>query len=289
MNKLFLTAFIAIFHISMVNAQTSYFGKMNSVEFRYNAAPSLKPKIGIDGKGQDLVAVQKRRIVNSSYSVRLTRILNNKTTLSVGFEFAGITSVTSEIQEFRFPNSQNFDRITHYFVEPKINYRGFSIGLNFFGNNGINPLGIRGGLTFEYGSMVTDYSELTVFERGNSNSGVKNMIGDSVRVQNFSKYQSTKVNVGAIRWNIGKNFVLSRKMLLKFDVSSNLVTFFPGNLVSNSDKFGVLGSSLSTNYFSFNRYDLINNSFSTQEFRSFRRSYLAYKRLTLSLGLSYFF
>lgn len=289
MKRLLCIAVIAISHVSFVNAQTTYFGKVNSVEIRYNAAPSLKPKIAIDGIGQDQMAVQKRRIVNSSYALRLNRILNNKVSLSLGFELAGIRSITSEIEEYKFPENQNLGTVTHYFIEPNINYRGFSVGLNFFGASGINPLGIRGGITLEYGSMISDYSELTVFETGNFDTELKNIVGDSLRVEDFSKYQSTKVNVVAFRWNIGKNFVLSRKMLLKFDLSSNLFTFFPGNKVSSYDRFEVIDNSFSFSYYQDRRYDLENRSFREQEFKGFRRSYLSYKRLTLSLGLSYFF
>ena len=291
MKILFIAVCIGLFSSSDLIAQTGYFGKKNSVALIYNGAPTLRIKSVLKGTETDPFVKSKRRLVNSSYSIKYTRILSNKVSINLGVDVASMHSFKGELIDFVNEDATGYYQTAYTdskFIEPTISYRGVSLGFNFFGYYGINPVGLRTGISFDYGSLISDYSDLTVFETESYDPSIGTTVSEEIFNKNFERYTSSKMNVIALRWNVGRNIIITRQLLLKIDASFNLASYFLGQTY----KYEGIGTAIADAFTGPNfskSFDTRYSTFESQEYDNYRRTYTAYKRFNINIGLSYAF
>ena len=293
MCRVFLLLFIVFSVNQKLKAQTGYFGKYNSIELSVNAAPSIKKRRVLKSNAEIDYIKTKFRIFNSTYAIKYNRIINNKISLYLGFErgamksFNGSIIYNAPIDETQ-PNKELV--ITDKYLEPVITYSGVTLGINFFGFEGINPIGIRGGFSFEYGTLKSDYSAMTVFYTSYFDPNTyQNTYNESIREINYNDLISNKLSVFSMRLNIGKNIIITRKLLLKIDGSIKLLNHYKDNSFQLERIVDAIGNGLTFGYKGQYTYDLTGTSFDKLEFENYRRTFNAYKRLVLSVGLCYAF
>ncbi|MDX1350195.1 MAG: hypothetical protein R3279_08110 [Putridiphycobacter sp.] len=287
----FLVLFIANF-ISPVMAQSGLFGRHNSVEFRYNMSPSIRRKNVVKTSDGDPYVASKLRLINSSYTLKYNRIISNRFSIGLGIDVASMKSMISTLE--RTSSYQNaFGQYVNFvskmsMAEPKVQYKGLTLELNFFGKYGINPSGLRGGFSFDFGTMKIDYSELATFTRETTfNNNYTE--SDEFKYVDYSSLNSANKSIFNLRLNIGKNIIVSRRILVKFDANYSLLTAI-WDKENTRTLYSYLLSVLTGNFSRFNSISWNSEAnFRTQERFGLMATHAVYKRFTINVGVSYAF
>ncbi len=285
---LFVFPFL-LFNLYSLHGQTGFFGKKNAIEFHFNAAPTLKFKNALNGSGTAAQVLPRRRVFNSSYSLKYNRVMTNRIALNLSFDLASMHSYKSSFQYAEMDQPFGISTtITERVIEPTVSYSGISVGIDFFGYGAINPVGFRWGVSLDYGLMLSDYSQILVYETETYTTSIGVSTSETnIKIKNYNELNSQKINVFAIRWKLGKNIILTRSLLLKLDASFNLFSQFLGG---GSSSVGIIDSFFNgLSSFQSESYNLLNNSFEEEELENYKLTYYGYRRFNLSVGMSYFF
>lgn len=274
-------------------SQTGLFGRYNSVEFRYNMAPSLERKGIVKHIEDDTIVVRKLRYVNSSYTIKYNRIISNRFSIGLGIDMASMVSKISTIQStetkyYPLIGSDTTVRSYRRIIEPRINYKGLTLEFSFFGSTGINPIGLRSGFSLDFGQVVSDYSHIGVFESITTINNVAT-VNDQFHYYDFEDLMSTKRSVFNLRVNLGKSIMITRRLLFNIDFNYSVLTAVFNHSDGNESIYTYLRPGSNSNYYEFAGFDTNSDPLSILEQDSYRITLGAYKKITLNLGVSYAF
>ncbi|MFK8039409.1 MAG: hypothetical protein AB8B74_14035 [Crocinitomicaceae bacterium] len=277
-----------------VEGQTGLFGSKNGIEFSYSLAPSIKrKKVLITQNAVDT----KLRIVNQSFDLTYKRIISNKLSVTVGYGFAKIRSIGSNILQDNVPEiitfydefsgefrTGEFTRSYSWnFVEPKFAYNALTIGIDSYDNNSINPLGFFWGVDVELGRINASFDNILVYNSSVSGGPFQFFSQDDNSVRELSlDSNSRRYSSASLRGHLGKNIIITRNLMLNLNMSANLLSIITGNgEMRSSSSFLDIWATDERIYLS-NRKEssLIENAYA---------SLLSYKRFNLGIGLCYYF
>lgn len=278
-----------------VKAQTGLFGKNNAVEFSYSLAPSLKAKTVLITQQE---IGNKYRLINNTFTLKYKRIVSNRLSFSIGYDFAKIRSFASGISQSNvevletyynefsgtfetgiFKKNYSWD-----FIEPKFSYNAVSVGFDYFNYNSINPIGLFWGLDLEVGRLDASFDNVLAFNTTVSGGSTPSFIVDnSIREISLDSNSRTYTTV-LLRGTVGRNIIISRSLVLNLNLKVNLLSFISGYNVkrSSADFFETLEDSWNTtiSYSTRRESSLVESAYA---------SLLAYKRFSIGAGLRYYF
>lgn len=282
-SSFFILVFCHVYFPLTANAQTGMFGKKNSFEIGMMTAPTIKSKSTLVTAGADTVVEESFRIINTSFFFKYNRIISNRITASVGLLSTNVRSTAKSV-DFAVPfgNQGDFLITNNDITEMFYRHHALEIGLDYFIEPALNPLGLYFSFDAEFGIANVDYSLVSTFERGPTG------IDNSFPAFNFSENHvlsntSKQYFTTFMRLSVGKKIVLSRSLTINFEGGGNILSFISTDESNNLSAFKIVDGLDFSSRVSLS--DLSDQSFVSNTLAGIK----AYKRMFFNVSASYYF
>lgn len=256
--------------------QAGFLGALNSIEGNIWMVPSLKRTNTMELDGENAILNERIRIVNPSYSINYSRVLNRQFELSVGFGFSRQRSfqISSYPVQIVSGNSEKNYLLMEDFI---LNQRGLNLEVRKFVKGNIAPIGKYLGFNLSVSQTSLKNNQeliyadfLAVGESSfiNRRKEVKNLVyGDTLSAESLNGF--------SIAFTYGNNMIIGDNLIFNYAIAMPLISIqSTGNLRTR----GIF------------EYDdgseqIEDNDLSTTFFNTYRK----YNGLRLQLGIKYFF
>jgi hypothetical protein len=256
--------------------QAGFLGALNSIEGNIWMVPSLKRTNTMELDGENAILNERIRIVNPSYSINYSRVLNRQFELSVGFGFSRQRSfqISSYPVQIVSGNSEKNYLLMEDFI---LNQRGLNLEVRKFVKGNIAPIGKYLGFNLSVSQTSLKNNQeliyadfLAVGESSfiNRRKEVKNLVyGDTLSAESLNGF--------SIAFTYGNNMIIGDNLIFNYAIAMPLISIqSTGNLRNRGIFEYDDGSEL-----------IEDNDLSTTFFNTYRK----YNGLRLQLGIKYFF
>lgn len=256
--------------------QAGFLGALNSIEGNIWMVPSLKRTNTMELDGENAILNERIRIVNPSYSINYSRVLNRQFELSVGFGFSRQRSfqISSYPVQIVSGNSEKNYLLMEDFI---LNQRGLNLEVRKFVKGNIAPIGKYLGFNLSVSQTSLKNNQeliyadfLAVGESSfiNRRKEVKNLVyGDTLSAESLNGF--------SIAFTYGNNMIIGDNLIFNYAIAMPLISI---QSIGNLRTRGIFeyddGSEL-----------IEDNDLSTTFFNTYRK----YNGLRLQLGIKYFF
>jgi hypothetical protein len=256
--------------------QAGFLGALNSIEGNVWMVPSLKRTNTMELDGENVILNERIRIMNPSYSINYSRVLNRQLELSLGFGFSRQRS----FQTLSYPvkvvsgNSQKNYLLMEDFI---LNQRGLNLEVRKFVKGNLAPIGKYMGFNLSVSQTSLKNNQeliyadfLAVGESSfiNRRKEVKNLVyGDTLSSQSLNGF--------SLAFTYGNNMIIGNNLIFNYSIAMPLISIQS------------IGINRTRGIFEYNDGNgLIEDNDLTY---TFINTYRKYNGLRFQLGIKYYF
>jgi hypothetical protein len=235
MKKIIVLIIVLVYSFS-VEAQSGYLGSLNNISISFKAVPSIRTSYSVNNSLDK--AKKSLRYAYMNYEIAYSRVFSKKIELGFGYGFSSMRAYTlglryNAVETVTLTNgqTQEIEKELNIIDDPRIALHQFTIDFRYFRLGSLSPTGKYLGFGIEAGTAgISDSKDITVGKRDAASfSGFFSTRYDVLESEIYNVGAYTRSNYVQLNANIGRNYPITKDMILGIGMTFPILTAFRTN------------------------------------------------------------